>query len=173
MFRTSMRSSSGSFLFISLSMLLILKIIKIFKKCYHSVVVMWQHMSSVPVMRTVWRRELQLQLSWCEKNLVNQNAWWNGEIKMCFDLLTFDWNISYSKNNAARYHECIYMYIGHYVKYLLFLSDCKENWIFRQIFWKYWNTNFHVNPSIQNRVIPCGKKNGWTDGRTDRETWRS
>jgi hypothetical protein len=41
-------------------MLLILKIIKIFKKCYHSVVVMWQHMSSVPVMRTVWRRELHL-----------------------------------------------------------------------------------------------------------------
>jgi hypothetical protein len=41
-------------------MLLILKIIKIFKKCYHSVVVMWQHMSSVPVMRTVWRRELIL-----------------------------------------------------------------------------------------------------------------
>jgi hypothetical protein len=38
--------------------LLILKIIKIFKKCYHSVVVMWQHMSSVPVMHTVWRREL-------------------------------------------------------------------------------------------------------------------
>jgi hypothetical protein len=58
MFRSSMRSSSGSFLFISLSMLLILKVIKIFKKCYHSVVVMWQHMSSVPVMRTVWRREL-------------------------------------------------------------------------------------------------------------------
>jgi hypothetical protein len=40
-------------------MLLILKIIKIFKMCYHSVVVMWQHMSSVPVMRTVWRRELK------------------------------------------------------------------------------------------------------------------
>jgi hypothetical protein len=40
MFRSSMRSSSGSFfLFISLSLLLILKIIKIFKKCYHSVVV--------------------------------------------------------------------------------------------------------------------------------------
>jgi hypothetical protein len=39
-------------------MLLILKIIKIFKKCYRSVVVMWQHMFSVPVMCTVWRREL-------------------------------------------------------------------------------------------------------------------
>jgi hypothetical protein len=58
MFRSSMRSSSGSSLFVSLSMLLILKIIKIFKKCYHSAVVVWQHMSSVPVMRTVWRREL-------------------------------------------------------------------------------------------------------------------
>ena len=32
MFRSSMRSSSGSSLFISLSMLLILKTIKIFKK---------------------------------------------------------------------------------------------------------------------------------------------
>jgi hypothetical protein len=53
-----MRSSSGSSLFISLSMLLILKIIKIFKKYYQSFLVMWQHMFSVPVMRTVWRREL-------------------------------------------------------------------------------------------------------------------
>ena len=44
MFRSSMRSSSGSSLFISLSKLLILKIIKIFKKYYQSIVVMWQHM---------------------------------------------------------------------------------------------------------------------------------
>jgi hypothetical protein len=58
MFRSSMRSSSESSLFISLSMLLILKIIKIFKKCYQSIVVMWQHMASVPVMCTVWRRVL-------------------------------------------------------------------------------------------------------------------
>jgi hypothetical protein len=62
MFRSSMRSSSGFFLFIFLSMLLILKIIKIFKKCYHSVVGMLQHMSSMPVMRTVWRRELTSRL---------------------------------------------------------------------------------------------------------------
>ena len=40
MFRSSMTSSSGSSLFTSLSMLLILKIIKIFKKY---IVVMWQH----------------------------------------------------------------------------------------------------------------------------------
>jgi hypothetical protein len=57
MFRSSLRSSSRSF-FISLSMLLILKTIKIFKKYYQSIVVMWQRMFSIPVMRTVWRREL-------------------------------------------------------------------------------------------------------------------
>ena len=60
MFHSSMRSSSGSSLFISLSKLLILKTIKIFKKYYQSIVVMWQHMFSMPVMRTVWRRELEI-----------------------------------------------------------------------------------------------------------------
>ena len=39
-------------------MSLILKTIKIFKKYYQSIVVMGQHMSSMPVMRTAWRREL-------------------------------------------------------------------------------------------------------------------
>ena len=58
MFRSSMRSSLGSYLFISLSKLLILKIIKVFKNYYQSNLVMWQHMFSVPVMRTVRRREL-------------------------------------------------------------------------------------------------------------------
>jgi hypothetical protein len=58
MFRSSMRSSSGSSLFISLSMLLILKTIKIFKMYCQSIVVMWQRMFSMPVMRTVWRRAL-------------------------------------------------------------------------------------------------------------------
>jgi hypothetical protein len=57
MFRSSMRASSGSYLFISLSLLQILKIIKIFKKYYQSIVVMWQHMFSMHVTRTVWRRE--------------------------------------------------------------------------------------------------------------------
>jgi hypothetical protein len=39
-------------------MLLILKIIKIFKKYCQSIVVMWQHMFIVRVMRIVWRHEL-------------------------------------------------------------------------------------------------------------------
>jgi hypothetical protein len=59
MFRSYMRSSSGSSLFIYLSMLLILKTINIFKKYCQSTVVMWQRMFSVPVVRTVWRRELE------------------------------------------------------------------------------------------------------------------
>ena len=58
MFRSSMRSSSGISLFTSLSMLLVLKFIKIFKKVLSSIVVMWQHMFSMPVMRTVWRRQM-------------------------------------------------------------------------------------------------------------------
>jgi hypothetical protein len=54
-----MRSSSGSSLFISLPMLLILKSIKILKKNYYqSSGVMWQRMFSIPVMRTVWRDAL-------------------------------------------------------------------------------------------------------------------
>jgi hypothetical protein len=71
MFRSSMRSSSGSSLFISLSILLILKIIKIFKKYYQSFVVMWQHIFSVPVMRTVWRRELP------EDDLIEDRTCWS------------------------------------------------------------------------------------------------
>jgi predicted patatin/cPLA2 family phospholipase len=62
MFRSSMRSSSGSSLFISLLMLLILKNVKIFKKYYQSIVVIWQRMFNMPVMRTVWRRALDWML---------------------------------------------------------------------------------------------------------------
>ena len=41
-------------------MLLILKIIKIFKRYYQSIVVMWQHMFNMPVMRTVWRHTVRI-----------------------------------------------------------------------------------------------------------------
>jgi hypothetical protein len=81
-----MRSSSGSSLFISLSILLILNTIKIFKKYYQSIVVMWQRMFSMPV----WRREPDWfipahvstvhELVWIK---MNQNARWNNEI--CWD----------------------------------------------------------------------------------------
>ena len=66
MFRSSMRSSSGSVLFTSLQKLLILKTIKIFRKYYQSIVVMWQHMFSMSVMRTVWRRDLDTWVNYQE-----------------------------------------------------------------------------------------------------------
>jgi hypothetical protein len=83
MFWSSMRSSSESSLFISLSMLLILKTIKIFKKYYQSIVVMWQRMFSMPVIRTVWRCEsssrlhtvrIRLRLHWSQKRH-NTTVW--------------------------------------------------------------------------------------------------
>jgi hypothetical protein len=44
----------------------------------------------------------------------------------------FFWNISHStKNSALYYHEILsWMYVGLHVKYLLYLSDFNETWIF-------------------------------------------
>jgi hypothetical protein len=42
---------------------------------------------------------------------------------------TFIWNISYSTENWAVYDQK-YMNVGLHVKYLLFLSDFNETWIF-------------------------------------------
>ena len=36
-----------------------------------------------------------------------------------------------------------------------------------QIFEKYSNIKFHKNPSSGSRVVPCGGKDGRTDGQTD------
>jgi len=42
--------------------------------------------------------------------------------------------------------------------------------VYRHIFFKkYSNIKFNKNPSNGSRVVPCGE----TDGRTDRQTWRS
>jgi hypothetical protein len=70
-------------------MLLILKIIKIFKKYYQSIVVMWQLMFSVPVMRTVWRRKLDtsvpvMRTVWRRELEKNKTAVRN---KMCEDIM--------------------------------------------------------------------------------------
>jgi len=57
-------------------------------------------------------------------------------------------------------------YVILYVKYPLFLSYFKANWIFSQIFKKY--SKYQIwkkkNPSTRSWVVPCGR----TDGRTDR-----
>jgi hypothetical protein len=57
-------------------MLLILKIVKIFKKYYKFIVVVWQHMFSVPVMRTVWRRESGSRLHTVRVTVSTQTSAW-------------------------------------------------------------------------------------------------
>jgi hypothetical protein len=37
----------------------------------------------------------------------------------------------------------------------------------RQIFEKYSDVKFHENPSSERRVVPCGREDTQTDGRTD------
>jgi hypothetical protein len=39
-----------------------------------------------------------------------------------------------------------------------------------QIFEKFSNIKFHENPSIESRVVPCIRVDGWTDRQTDRQT---
>jgi hypothetical protein len=65
--------------------------------------------------------------------------------------------------------DTIKIYIGLHVKYPLFLSWFNETWLFSTFLKKYTKIKFHENPSIESRVVPCG----WTDGRTDGQTWRN
>jgi hypothetical protein len=61
------------------------------------------------------------------------------------------------------------MYIGHYVKFPLFLSDFNETWIFLNSFSKkYSNIKFHENPSSESRVVPCGRRDGQICKRNNR-----
>jgi len=55
------------------------------------------------------------------------------------------------------------MFSGLHVKYPLLLSDFNETRIFSSDLKKYSNTIFHENPSIENRVVPCGQTDGLTD----------
>jgi hypothetical protein len=78
---------------------------------------------------------------------------------VCFDFLHR--NISHAKKKWARYDHKISG--GLHVKYLLFLSDCNETWIFSKFcfFEKYSNFKCYETPSNGSRVVPCGQ----TDGR--------
>jgi hypothetical protein len=40
----------------------------------------------------------------------------------------------------------------------------------RQIFEKFSNIKFHEKPSSESRVVPCGRKNIQTEGRTEKQT---
>jgi len=58
------------------------------------------------------------------------------------------------------------MCIGLRVKYPLFLSHLNETRIFLTDFRKknqISNFKFHLNPFVESRVVPCGRKDGQTD----------
>jgi hypothetical protein len=84
------------------------------------------------------------------------------EHKMCVLIFstTFVWNISYSKNNGARYDQnCVLVF---HVKYPLFLSDFNESWIFRADFLK----NIQISNFV--KILPVGADLFHSDGRTYR-----
>jgi len=43
----------------------------------------------------------------------------------------------------------------------------------QQIFEKYINIKFHINPFSESQVVPCRQMDGRTDRQTDRQTWQS
>jgi hypothetical protein len=49
-----------------------------------------------------------------------------------------------------------------------FILDFTENCIFSVDFLKNSNIQFRENPSIRNRVLPCGRTGGLEDGHADR-----
>jgi hypothetical protein len=58
--------------------------------------------------------------------------------------------------------------MGLHVKYLLFLSDFKDTWIFSSdFFYKSSNIRFHGNPSSWSRLVPCEQTDRQTDEQTD------
>jgi hypothetical protein len=61
------------------------------------------------------------------------------------------------------------MYIGLRVKYRYCCEILMKLEISRQIFEKYSNVRFHVNPFIESRVISCGRTDGQRGRRTDRQ----
>ena len=75
--------------------------------------------------------------------------------------MTFVQNISHSQKNWARYYQTIYIYIYIYlhVKWPLFLSDIKDNWILSTDLKKKCSiTKFHENPSNGSRFFfLCGR----------------
>ena len=65
------------------------------------------------------------------------------------------------------------MYIGRHLKYLLFLSDVDESWIFPTISKKYWSIKFHENPSSGSRVVPWRRRKRHTDMTPPRGAFRN
>ena len=83
--------------------------------------------------------------------------------KMCFDFLyKLLWNIYRSKNISARHiHKCS-------CKVSIIILNMLIRFEFTKKYLKknYSNIKFHENPFSGSRVVPCGWREGHTDGRS-------
>ena len=87
------------------------------------------------------------------------------EHKICFDILQICWNICYSKNTATYYHKWpqVFMLSTHYS----WKMSVKLKFS-RRILEKHSNIKFYENQSCGSRIVSCGQRGEWTEGRTDR-----
>jgi hypothetical protein len=141
----------------------------IYSECV-SVALVFQH--AVRMLRIVfylWPVWLYKILPHSHKRQDFRNNFIENKMRVFIFSTSFVWKNFYSKNNSAIYHNVL----GIHVKFPLLLPDCNETWIFSTDFRKIFNLKFHENPSVGNRGFPYGRTIKQTDGRKDRETWRS
>jgi len=132
----------------------------------------YSHLKEEALDRTMWRARFGRGFG----PVVRQTNEWISETerfskekviehRMCVLIFatTYVWNISYSKNNRARYHKK--MCIGLQVKYRLVWSYFNDTLILSSDFRKILQYKSHQNLSSGSRVVPCR--------RTDRLIWRS
>ena len=62
------------------------------------------------------------------------------------------------------------MYTDLHVKYLLFLPDFNEAWIFSTYFRKFQNVKFHENPYSGRHLTPCGHTDRYRDSHDEADS---
>jgi len=90
------------------------------------------------------------------------------EYKVCVLIFStcFAWNISHSEKKWARYFHkyiLVFMCSTRYSCYILRKLEFSS-----RIFEKFSNIKFHEIPSSGSRVVPYGRTDWWTKGRTER-----
>jgi hypothetical protein len=80
---------------------------------------------------------------------------------MLWDVMHGYWLFFYKHANLKTEAAIIFNSLLHI---LTILKDKKAKFkVYEQIFKETSNTKFHENPSSRNRVVPCGRTDGWPD----------